>query len=139
MKNDRFCYGFYIKALHINLSSCRTSEHVSLSLQRLSWDSLGAKNGSFTRARNFWKVSKSWRQKRCRNRVYPPELMQTSLLGRLLKKSLERNDCRPQRQRRVRKHPMDNIPSPQNYFRKNCRSVIPVLLKSIGTTPGQFA
>ena len=71
--------------MQINLSSCRTSDHdISLSLQRLSWDSLGTKNVSSTHARNFWMVNKSWRPKRCgRIRVYPPEIIQTSLLGRL--------------------------------------------------------
>ena len=125
--------------MQINLSSCRTSDHYfSLSLQRLSWDSLGTKKISSTHAQNLWKVNK-WRQKRCgRNHiVYLPEIIQTSLLGRLEKKSLEHNDClyvAYLSQQRVRKPPMDNIPSPQNYFQTNCRSVIPVLLKSIGTT-----
>ena len=30
------------------------------------------------------------------------------------------------------------IPSPQNYFQRNCRSFTPMLLKIIGTTLGQF-
>ena len=33
---------------------------------------------------------------------------------------------------------MDNIPSWQNYFQTNCQSVIPMLLKGIGTMLGQF-
>ena len=47
--------------MQINISLCRTSDHYfSLSLQRLSWDSLGAKNASSTDVQNFWKISKSW-------------------------------------------------------------------------------
>ena len=54
-----------------NLSSCRTSDHYfSLSIQRLSWDSLGTKNISSLHVLNFWKVNKSWRQKICgRNHI----------------------------------------------------------------------
>ena len=33
---------------------------------------------------------------------------------------------------------MDNIPSLQKYFQTDCPNVIPMLLKSIGTTLGQF-
>ena len=110
--------------MQINLSLCRTSDHYfSLSLQRLSWDSLGTKNVSSTHAQNFWKVIKC-RQKRCgRNHiVYSPEIIQTSSLVRLQKKSLEHNDClhvaclSPWR---VRKFPTDNILSLQNYFQTN--------------------
>ena len=44
--------------LQTNLSSCRNSDHYfSLSLQRLSWDSLGTKNVLSTYAQNFWKVN----------------------------------------------------------------------------------
>ena len=76
--------------MQINLSSCRTSNHdISLSLQRLSRNSLGTKNLSSAHARNFWMVNKSWQPKRCgRIRVYP-EIIQTSLLGRL---QMEHND-----------------------------------------------
>ena len=39
---------------YANLSSYRTSDHYfSLSLQRLSWDSLGTKNTSSKHAQNF--------------------------------------------------------------------------------------
>ena len=96
-------------------------------------------------AQNFWKVYKQimtaekiWQKSHC---VYPPEIIQTSMLGRLQKKSLEHNDCLYVTfilQERVRKPPTDNIPSPQNYFQTNCQSIIPMLLKSIGTTLGQF-
>ena len=81
--------------MQINLSSCRSSDHyISLSLQRLSWDSLGTKNVSSMHAQSFWKVNKSWHQKRCgRNYGCPPEIIQTSLLDRLQKKSLEHSDC----------------------------------------------
>ena len=50
-----------------NLSLCDTSsDHCfSLSLHRLSWDSLETKNVSSTHAQNSWKVNKPWRQKRC--------------------------------------------------------------------------
>ena len=62
------------------------------------------------------------------------------MLGRLQKKSLE-HDClyvASASQRRVKKPPMDNIPCPQNYFQLTCQSVIPMLLKSIGTTLRQL-
>ena len=35
--------------------------------------------------------------------------------------------------------PAHNIPIPQNYFQTNCQSIIPMLLKNIGTTLGQYA
>ena len=47
----------------------------------LSWELLVTKNVSSAHAQNFWKVNKSWRQKRCESlRVYPPEMIQTSSL-----------------------------------------------------------
>ena len=81
----------------MNLSLCRTSDHyLLLPLQWLSWDSLATKNVSSTHAQNFWKVSKSWWQKRC-VRNYDAYILlekkQTSLLGRLQKKLLEHNAC----------------------------------------------
>ena len=130
--------------IHINLSFYGTSGHYFLlSLQRLSCDSLWTKNVSSTPAQNFWKVNmmaaeKMWSKLHC---VYSPEIMQTTLLGRLQKKSLQHNDCLYVASllgQVVRKPPMDKIPSPQNYFQTNCWSVIPMLSKSIGTTLGQF-
>ena len=49
-------------------------------------DSLGTKNVSSTHRQN-WKVNKSLRQKRCGKwyHVYPPEIIQSTLLGRLRK------------------------------------------------------
>ena len=73
--------------------------------------------------------------------VYPPEIIQTSTLGRFQKKSLDIVTVLYVvyvLQLRVRKPPTDNIPSWQNYLQINCQSVITVLLKSIGTTLGQF-
>ena len=55
--------------------------------------------------------------------IYPPEIVQTNLLGRLQKKSMEHNNCLYGAyllQWRVRKLPNGNIPSPQNYFQTNC-------------------
>ena len=50
--------------LQINLSSCKTTDHYfSLSLQRLSCDSLETKNLSSAHAQKFRKVNKSLRQK----------------------------------------------------------------------------
>ena len=48
--------------------------------------SLGTKNVSSTHVQN-WKVNKSLRQKRCCKwyHVYPPEMIQSTLLGRLRK------------------------------------------------------
>ena len=62
-------------------------------------------------------------------------------MDRLQKEALEHNDClyvASLLQLRVRKPPTDNIPSLQNYFQTDCQSVIPMLLKSIGATLGQF-
>ena len=62
-------------------------------------------------------------------------------MDRLQKEALEHNDClyvASLSQLRVRKPPTDNIPSLQNYFQTDCQSVIPMLLKSIGATLGQF-
>ena len=120
--------------MQIKLSSCKTSyRYFSVSLQRLSWDSLGTKNLSSMHGQNFWKVNKSWRQKRCGRYhiVYPPEIIKTSTLGKPQKKSLEHKDClhvASVLQRRVKKPPMDNIPGLQNYFQINCQSVIPMFL-----------
>ena len=75
------------------------------------------------------------------HRVYPPEIIQTSSLGRLQKKSVGHNDClyaMSVLKKRARKPPTDNAPIPQNYFQKNCRSAILMLLKSIGTTLDNF-
>ena len=57
--------------------------------------------------------------------------MQTFSLGRLQEKSLEHNDCLYLAfvlEWRVRKPPMENVPSSENYFQTNC-SVIPMFLK----------
>ena len=57
--------------MQINLCSCRNSDHYFLqSLQQFSWDLLGTKNVSPKHSQNFWKVNKSWWQKRCdRNHI----------------------------------------------------------------------
>ena len=73
--------------------------------------------------------------------AYPSEIIQTSSMGKAAEKSLEHIDylyVAPVPQRRVRKPSTDNIPSPQDYFQTNYRSVTPMLLKSIGTTLEQF-
>ena len=65
-------------------------------------------------------AEKMWSKLHC---VYPPEIMQTTLLGRLQKKSLQHNDCLYVASllgQVVRKPPMDKIPSPQNYFQTKC-------------------
>ena len=102
-------------------------------------DSLGTKNVSSTHVQN-WKVNKSLRQKRCGKwyHVYPPEIIQSTLLGRLRKNHWKTMTACMYIERRVRKLPTDNAPSPQNYFQTNCRSFIPMLLKRIRTTLGQF-
>ena len=72
---------------------------------------------------------------------YPSEIIQTSSMGRAAEKSLEYIDylyVAPVSQRRVRKPSTDNIPSPQDYCQTNYRSVIPMLLKSTGTTLEQL-
>ena len=107
--------------MQINPSLCRTSDHYfSLSLQQLSRDSLGAKNLSKAHAQNFCKVKQLWLQKS--HRVFP-EIVQTSPLGRLQRKSLKHSNCfyvASISQRRGRKLPTNNIPSPQNYFQTIC-------------------
>ena len=65
-------------------------------------------------------AEKMWSKLHC---VYPPEIMQTTLLGRLQKKSLQHNDClyiASLSEQVVRKPPTVKIPSPQNYFQTNC-------------------
>ena len=129
--------------MYRNLSLSRTSDHFFLlSLQQLSWDLLGTKSISSTHVQNFWKVNKLWRQKRhAEITSCISSWIQTSSLGRLQKKSLKHNCClyaASALQRGVRKPPVDNIHSPQNYFQTNCWRVVPMLLKSIGTTLEQF-
>ena len=78
--------------MKINLSSCRTSDHYfSLSLQRLSWDSLKTKNVPSTHA-NFLE-----------GKQVPAEIIQSSSLCTLQKKSSKHNDCllRPYRNGRL--------------------------------------
>ena len=124
--------------MQINLSLCRTSHHYFLLfLQWLSWDLLGTKNASSMYAANHG-GRKDVAEITC---VCCPETIQISWLSRLPKKPLEHNDCLYVAflsQQRVRKPPTDNIPSQQNYFQTNCRKVIPMLLKNIGTTLGHF-
>ena len=94
--------------MQINLSSCRISDHYfSLSLQPLSWDSLGTKNASSTQVQM---TAEKMRWKSLR--VYPSEIIQTSSLGKLQKKSLEHNDCLyavSASQQRVRNPPQKTI------------------------------
>ena len=66
-------------------------------------------------------------------------MIQTSSLGREQKNSIEHNDCLyvvSILQWRIRKNPRDIIL--QNYFQTNCRIIIPMLIKRIGTFLGQY-
>ena len=79
--------------MQINLSSCRTSDHYfSLSLQQLSWDLLGSKNVSSQASAKFFEgkqikaAEKMWQKLDC---IYPHKIMQTSLLGKQQKNSME--------------------------------------------------
>ena len=77
---------------------------------------------------------------RLKSRVHSPEIIQISLLGRL-QETLEHNDCfyaASVLEQRIKKPPTHNVPTPQNYFQTNCRNVISILLKSIGTTLERF-
>ena len=131
--------------MQINLSSCRTSDHYfSLSLQQLSWDLLGTKNVSSQASAKFFEgkqiivAEKMWQKLDC---VYPHKIMQTSSLGRQQKNSMEHNDCLyvvSILQWRIRKTSTDNIIILQNYFQTNCQIITPMLIKSIGTTLGQY-
>ena len=61
------------------------------------------------------------------HRVYPPEIIQTSLLGWLQKKSMEHNEClyaASISERSVRKPPTGHASSLQNYFQTNCLIVM---------------
>ena len=95
-------------------------------------------------AQNFWKVNKSLRQKRCSMQycVYPPEIIQSTSLGRLWKNHWNTVTAYMYRNKESENLQCtmspDNVPSLRNYFQTNCQSVIPMLLKSIGTTLGQF-
>ena len=94
--------------MQINLSSYRTSGHyLSLSLHRQSWNSLGTKNVSSTHGEIFLKGKQITTREKMRqktHRVYPPERLQTSLLARLQKKSLEHNGCFSDRNRESENH-----------------------------------
>ena len=64
------------------------------------------------------------------HRVYLPEIIQTSWLGRLQKKSWERNDCLyvvSVSELRVKKPSTENVPSLQNYLQTN--SLVLFILK----------
>ena len=69
--------------LHKLIFSSIISHYLSCKCRK---DSLGTKNVSSTHVQN-WKVNKSLRQKRCGKwyHVYPPEIIQSTLLGRLRK------------------------------------------------------
>ena len=73
--------------------------------------------------------------------VYPHKIIQTSSLGRQQKNSVEHNDCLHVvsiLQWRIRKFTTENIIILQNYFQTNCQIITPMLIKSIGTTLGQY-
>ena len=69
--------------------------------------------------------------------VYPHKLIQTSSLGRQQKNSMEQNGCLYVVWR-IRKTPTDNITILQKYLQANYQIVTPMLIKSIGTTLGQY-
>ena len=131
--------------MQINLSFCRTSDHYfSLSLQQLSWDLLGTKNVSSQASAKFFEgkqitsAEKMWQKSHC---VYSHKIKQTSSLGRQQKNSMEQNKCLyvvSILQWRIRQTPTDNIIILQNYFQTNCQIITPMLIKSIGTTLGQY-
>ena len=131
--------------MQINLSSCRTSDHYfSLSLQQLSWGLLRFKNVSSQNSAKFFEgkqitaAEKMWQKSHC---VYPHEIIQTSSLGRQQENSMEHNDCLyvvSILKWRIRKTPTDNIIILQNQFQTNCQIITPMLIKSIGTTLGQY-
>ena len=131
--------------MQINLSSCRTSDHYfSLSLQQLSWGLLRFKNVSSQTSAKFFEgkqitaAEKMWQKSHC---VYPHKIIQTSSLGRQQKNSMEHNDCLyvvSILQWTIQKTPTDNIIILQNQFQTNCQIITPMLIKSIGTTLGQY-
>ena len=131
--------------MQINHSSCRTSdEYFLLSLQQLSWGQLGTKHVSSQASAKLFEgkqiaaAENIWLKSHC---VYPHKIMQTSSLGRQQKNSMEHNDCLyvvSILQWRIRKTPTDNIIILQNYFQTNCQIITPMLIKSIGTTLGQY-
>ena len=69
--------------------------------------------------------------------VYPHKLIQTSSLGRQQKNSMEQNGCLYVVWR-IRKTATDNITILQSYLQANCQIITPMLIKSIGTTLGQY-
>ena len=132
--------------MQINLSSCRTSDHYfSLSLQQLLWDLLGTKNVASQASTKFFEgkqitaAEKMWQKSHC---VYPHKIIiQTSSLGRQQKNSIAHNDCLyvvSILQWRIRKTSTDNTIILQNYFQTKCQTINPMLIKSIGTTLGQY-
>ena len=77
------------------------------------------------------------------HRIYPPEIIQTTWLGRLQKKILEHDDCLyvvSILQQRVRKPQTPIFIVCDITFKQivEVLIVIPILLKSIGTIQGQF-
>ena len=71
-----------------NLSLCKTSDHYfSQFSQWFSWDLLGTKNVSSMHVQIFLESNKSWQQKS--HRVCPLEIIQTSSMCTLQKKSLK--------------------------------------------------
>ena len=94
---------------------------------------------------NFLKVNKSRQLKKYgRNDIVYIliiQIIQSSSLGRQQKNSVEHNDCFyvvSILQWRIRKTSTDNIIILQNYFQTNCQIITPMLIKSIGTTLGQY-
>ena len=122
----------------------KSQNHFSLSFQQLQWGLLGTKNVSSQASAKSFKgkqitaAGKMWLKSHC---VYSHKIMQTSSLGRQQKNLMEHNDCLyvvSILQWRIRKTPTDNIIIPQNQFQTNCQIITPMLIKSIGTTLGQY-
>ena len=124
--------------MQVNLFACRTSDHYFLlSLQWLSWDSSGTKNVSSTLAQNFWKVNKSWWHKRCgRYHILYILLKYYKLACWVECRKNPWNTmtacmiCLYRRGSQETLNVQYAVPSLQNYFQRNCRTVIPMLLKN---------
>ena len=127
--------------MQTNHSSCRTSDHYfSLSLQQLSWGLLGTKDVSSQAFANFFEskqitaAGKMWQKSHC---VYPHKIIQTRSLGiqwNTVTVCMQYPYCNGE----LEKNPTGNIIILQNYSQTNCQIITPMLVKSIGTTLGQY-
>ena len=85
----------------------------------------------FLKGTQIMMAEKIWQKS---HHIYLPEITKTCFLGRPQKKLLEHNGClqiAPTLEQRVTEPEMENVPSLENYFPRNCRSFTPMLSKAL--------